>query len=177
MHTLRQFCLFTYPPRSKWASSEETIFFFFWSKSASSVSWSQAHLTAKTHWMVNWSIPEAIELCIASYQGLYAKFVSMMSPKSSIAENDGELMLMALHTHFLPQQQYSWNSFIDENASFFHFFHKITNIWSWRCFSSFQILTQFSHTFCNITMIFKVMSQYFPAFFKRVHNHIRLADG
>ena len=26
--------------------------------------------------------------------------------------------------------------FIDEDASFFQFFHKITNIWSWRCFSS-----------------------------------------
>ena len=28
----------------------------------------------------------------------YAKFVSMMSPKSSIDENDGELMLMAPNT-------------------------------------------------------------------------------
>ena len=36
---------------------------------------------------------------MASYQGLYAKFVSMMSPKCSIVENDGELMLMALHAH------------------------------------------------------------------------------
>lgn len=33
---------------------------------------------------------------MASYQGLFAKFVSMMSPKCSIVENDGELMLMAL---------------------------------------------------------------------------------
>ena len=41
------------------------------------------------------------------YKGLYAKFVSMMSPKCSIVENDGEFMLIALHTHFLPQQQYS----------------------------------------------------------------------
>ena len=49
-------------------------------------------------------------------------------------------------------------------ASFFHFFHKITNIRSWRCFSFSKIRTQFSHTFCNITMIFKVMSQYFPVF-------------
>ena len=30
-----------------------------------------------------------------------------MSPKCSIVEKDGELMLIALHTHFLPQQQYS----------------------------------------------------------------------
>ena len=51
-----------------------------------------------------------------------------MCPKYSIVENDGVLMLMALHTHFLPQQQYSrvytlflasslW--LIDEDASFF----------------------------------------------------------
>ena len=49
------------------------------------------------------STPETIELCMASYQGLHAKFVSMMSPKFSIVQNDGELMLMVLHTHFLPQ--------------------------------------------------------------------------
>ena len=52
--------------------------------------------------------------------------------------------------------------FIDGNASFFHFFHKITNIRSWRCFSSSKIRTQFSYIFYDITMIFKVMSQYFP---------------
>ena len=44
---------------------------------------------------------------MASNQGLYAKFSSMMSPKYSIVDNDGELMLMALQAHFPPQQQYS----------------------------------------------------------------------
>ena len=39
---MRQFCLFTYPPRSKWALSEKMIFFL--PKSASSVSRPQAHL-------------------------------------------------------------------------------------------------------------------------------------
>ena len=29
---MRQFCLLTYPPRSKWASSEKQIFFFFFAK-------------------------------------------------------------------------------------------------------------------------------------------------
>ena len=53
------------------------------------------------------SIPEPIELCVASYQGLYAKFVSIMSPKCSVFENDVDLVLMALRIHFLPQQQYS----------------------------------------------------------------------
>ena len=142
---------------------------------------------AKTHWMANWLQPEPIELCITSYQSLYAKFVPMMFPKCLIVENDSELMLMALHTHFLPQQQYSRvyslflafhaSRFIDEDASFFHSFHKITNIRSWRCFSSSKIRTQFSHTFCNISMIFKVMSQYFPALFKRIQNHICSAKG
>ena len=55
--------------------------------------------------------------------------------------------------------------FIDEDASFLHFFHKITNIQSWWCFSSSKIHSQFSHTFCNITMIFKVISEYFSALF------------
>ena len=43
-----QFCLFTYPPRSKWDSSEKMIFFFL-PKSASSVSRSQAHLAKCIH--------------------------------------------------------------------------------------------------------------------------------
>ena len=34
----------------------------------------------------------------------------------------------------------------------------------------------FSHTFCNITMILKGISQYFPMLFKRIHNHIRSAE-
>ena len=40
---MRQFCLFTYPPRSKWASSEKMICL---PKSASSLSRSQAHFVA-----------------------------------------------------------------------------------------------------------------------------------
>ena len=35
------------------------------------------------------------------------KIASMMTTKCSIVENDDEFMLMALHTHFMPQQQYS----------------------------------------------------------------------
>ena len=132
------------------------------------------------------STPEPIELCMASYPALYAKFISMMSPKCSIVKNDGELMLIVLHAHFLSLQQYSrvyalfllftlW--FIDEDASLFHFFHKIMNIRSWRCFSSSKIRKQYSHTFCNISMIFKVMSHFFPMLFKRTHNHIGSREG
>ena len=126
---------------------------------------------AKTHWMVNWH-----EL-LASYQGLHSKFVSMMSPKCSIVENDGNYCWWRFKHTF----SYSSNIlgcmycfwlftlwFIDEESSFFHFFHKIMNIWSWRCFSFSKI-----RTFCNIIMIFKLMSQYFPALFKRIHNRIR----
>ena len=43
----RQYCLFTYPPRSKWASSEKMIFFL--SKSASSVSRSVAIFPSVVH--------------------------------------------------------------------------------------------------------------------------------
>ena len=46
------------------------------------------------------STPKPIGLCMASYQGLYPKFVSLMSPKCSIVENDGALMLVALHAQF-----------------------------------------------------------------------------
>ena len=35
------------------------------------------------------------------------------------------------------------------SISFFHYFHKITTIRSWRHFSSSKIRMQFSHTFCN----------------------------
>ena len=178
---MRQFCLLTYPPRSKWASCEKMIFF-----SKIGIFWSPLSV-AKTHWIVNWlQLFSLLYFCMASYQGIYAKLVLMMSLKCSIVENDGELMLMVLRTHFLPQQQYSpvhamflafhvW--VINEDASFFHFFHKITDIRSWRCFSSSKIHTQFSHTFSNITMIFKVMSQYLLALFKRIHNHIRSLKG
>ena len=48
---MRQFCLFTYPPRSKWASSEKMIFL---PKSASSLSRSQAHLAKRKR--IGWSI-------------------------------------------------------------------------------------------------------------------------
>ena len=128
---------------------------------------------------------EPIELCMASYQGLYTKFISMRAPKCSSVEHDAELMLMVLHAHFLPQQQYSWvyalflafhGLIYRWGCQFLSLFYKITNIRSWRCFSSSKIRTQLSHTFCNITMIFKVMSQYFPALSKRIYNHISLGE-
>ena len=123
----------------------------------------------KTHLLVNWlQLLKKIELCMASCQGFYAKFILVVCPKCSIVENDSKLILMAQHSsNILGCMHYFWLFtlwFIDEDASFFHFIHKIANIRSWRCFSSAKIRTQFSHTYCNITMIFKGMSQYFPAF-------------
>ena len=63
---------------------------------------------AKTHWMVNWLQDlNQLDFIWRPTICLYVKFVSMMSPKCSIAEDDGELMLIALHEHFLPQHQHS----------------------------------------------------------------------
>ena len=176
-----QFCLFAYPPWSKWASSEKMIFFLL--KSASSVSRSQAHLAKQKgigwsiyfNFWINWT------LC-----GVIPKFVmqnsSQWCPRYTIIDNDCELMLMALHTHFLSLQQYS------RVYALFLVFHALVYRWWWLC----QFLSLFSqdnehtelksilffqnpyaiiaHTFCIITMIFKVIPQYFPALFKRIHN-------
>ena len=62
--------------------------------------------------------------------------------------NCWERRRIALHTHFLPQQQYSrvYATFLAFHTLVYrwHFFHNITNIRSWRCFSSSKIRTQFS---------------------------------
>ena len=159
---MRQFCLFTYPPISKWVSSEKM---------------SRSHTNLAKLKLLWWSI--------SFNSWTNRKFVSMMSPKCSIVENEmfkwwwrfkhtfchSSNIIGCTHSFWLFTL---W--FIDEDASFFHFFHNITNARSWRCVSSSKFCTQFSHTFCNITMVFKVMSQHFPALFKRIHNHIRSAE-
>ena len=138
-----QFYLFTYPPRSKRTLSEDDFFAkigIFCKSIAGPLS------EVKKQLMVNWLI-EPIELFMASYKSL--------SAKCSTVQNDGELMLMALswvYALYLAFHAlvYRWGC---QLLSFL--FHKITNIRSWRCFSSSTIRTQFSHTFCDITMIFK----------------------
>ena len=96
----RQFPLLTYPPRSKWASSEKMVFFFakigiFCKSIAGPFS------EAKTLQLLN-------QLnFVWHHTKVFMQNLLMMSPKCSIVENDGELMLMTLHTDFLPQQQYS----------------------------------------------------------------------
>ena len=113
--------------------------------------------------MVNWL--QVLNQLNFVWRHTKAKFVSMMSPKCSIVENDGVLMLMALHTHTFC---YSSNILgcmhcfwlftlwcIDENARFFHFFRKITNIRSFRNpYAIFAHILQHYHDFQSNVAIF-----------------------
>ena len=160
---------------------------FFLPNSASSVSRSQAHLAKRK--LIGWSIG-------FNYWTNWTLYGIILRPLRKLCLNDVSEMFNcwqqrwinvdgASHTLSATAAIFSgvrtvfdlWG--LDEDASFLHFFHKITNIRSCRCFSSSKIRTQFSFhfTFCNITMIFKVMSQYFPVLFKRLHNHVRSAEG
>ena len=73
-----------------------------------------------------------------------------MSSKCSIVENNDELMLMALHTHFLPQQQYS------QVYALLLAFHAL--VYRWGC----QLLSLFSqdneHT--ELTVLLCVQNPY-----------------
>ena len=100
----------------------------------------------KKHWMVNW-LQLLSQLNFVCRQGLYAKFVSMMSPKSSIVENDGDFMLMTFHTHFLPQQQYSW-----VYALFSHF-HALVYRWGYQFLSLFSQDNE--HTELTVLLLFQ----------------------
>ena len=174
---MRLFCLFTYPPRSKWISSEKMFFFFqnrinvvgasrqdqnelhlkrffFLGKLASSVAkrkrivWSIG-FNSWTNWTLYGIIPRFLcKLCLNDISEMF---------------NCWELRRISF---FLSQQQYSrvyalflaFHALVYRWRCFIHFFHKITNIRGWRCISSSKIPTKFSHTFCNITMSFKVMT-------------------
>ena len=131
---MRKFCFFTYPPRSKWTSFEKmSFFFFFFAKivifyESIAVPFSEV----KTHWIVNWlHLLNQLDSVWRYAKVFMQNFVSMMSPKCSIVENDSELNLMALtHTfchssNILGCTQCFWLFmlwFIDEDARFFHFF-------------------------------------------------------
>ena len=136
--------------------------FFFFAKSASSVNRSQNHL-AKLKRI------EPVELFSASYQGVYAKFVSMMSPKCSIIENDGELLLMALHTHFLPQQQYSrvYALVLGFHALVYRWW------WWWPRWPNDQNELHLKRWFFFFLLIADPFSE---AKLKHIHNHIRWTD-
>ena len=80
-------------------------------------------------------------------QGLYAKLVSMMSLKCSTVEDDGELMLIGLHTHFLPQQQYS------RIYTLFLTFHALVYRWGCQCF--FHFFSQEQDTELTVLLFFQ----------------------
>ena len=142
---------------------------------------------AKTHWMVNWFqllnqlnfvwrhikvfMQNSSQGCLRNVQLLrttvnwcWWRFPHTYCHSSNIL---GCTHCFWLFTHW----------FIDEDASFFHFFSQDNENTELTVFSSTKIRSEFSHTFCNITMIFKVMSQYLSALFKRIHKHIRSAEG
>ena len=178
--------------------------------SASSVRWSQAHLSkrkrigwsigfnswikliagalieAKTHWMVNWlQLLNQLNFYGVTPRCLSKNRFNDVSDMSNCWERrwidvDGFTHTFCHSSNILGCTHYFflfmlW--FINEDARFFHFFHKITIIRRWRCFSSSKIRKQFSHTFCNITMIIEVMWQYFPALFKRIHSVYHIHSG
>ena len=95
-----------------------------------------------------------------------------MSSKCSMVENYAELMLMALHIHFLPQQQYSrvyhcfwlftlW--FIDEQASFFYFYHKMRYL-----VLELTVFIFFQNPYANSSNIFSCILQHYHDFLSNV---------
>ena len=162
-------------------------FFFFLTKSASSVSRSQTHLAKRKRirWSMglnswtNWTFYVVISrpLCKIRLNDVSEMFncwerrwIDVDGASHTLSGTAGIFSGYALFLAF-HALVYRWG------CQFLSFFHKITSIQSWRCFSSSKIPMQFSQTFCNNTMIFKVMSQYFPALFKRIHNHIHSSEG
>ena len=81
---------------------------------------------AKTHWMVGWlQLPNQL-----NFVWRHAKFVYMMSPRTSM--NGDDLMLMALYTNFLQQQQYS------RVYALFLTFHALVYLWVCQFISLFS---------------------------------------
>ena len=131
--------------------------FFFVPKSTSSVSRSQAHSICKswTNWTMYGVIPRY--LCKIHLNDVSEMFNCW---ERRWIDVDGASHTLSAKAAIFSAFWLFTLWFTDEDASFFHFFHKITNIRSWQCFSSS-----------------KVMSQYFPALIKPIHNHIRSAEG
>ena len=127
---------------------------------------------AKTYWMVNW-------LQLLNQLNFVLRYIKIF------LQNSSQWCLRNVQLLRTKVNWYWWrfthtfchNSNILGCMHCFWLFHKITNIRSWLCLSSYKIRTQFSNIFCNITMIFKVISEYFPALFKRIHNNIHSMEG
>ena len=131
MPQMRQFCLFTYPPWSKWASSEKMIFFSKIGIFCKSISSPLSE--AKTHQMVNWLqllkeldvvwchakvfmqnlsqwCPRNVHLLRTTVNWCWCRFAHTFCHSSNIFGCTHCFWLFTL-----------W--FIDEDASFFHSFH------------------------------------------------------
>ena len=143
---MRQFCFITYPPILKWASSEKMIFFL--PKSALSVSRSQAHFPA---------LLKRIHNHIRSIEGRIKLIIWTKICTKQWLVILGASAFQCMRAGFLCPKSF--------NFACLHTRQDQNELHLKRWFSFF-----------NITMIFKVMSQYFPALFKRIRNHIRSAD-
>ena len=125
---MRQFCLFTYPPRSKCASSENMIFFC-----------QNRHLLPKAHlakrkgiewsigfnFWINWTLYGIItrSLCKIRLNDVSEKFSCW---ERRWVDVDGASHTLSATAAILSGVRTVFA--IDEDASFFHFLHKITNI-------------------------------------------------
>ena len=129
---MRQFCLFTYPPRPKWVSSEKIFFFAKINTFCKSIG--DPLSEAKTYWMVNWT--------------LYGVIPKVFMQNSS-------------QWCFWNVWERQW-IFVDGasptlSATAAAIFSGVRIIFGFSCFglsmrmpASSKIRTQFSHTFCNI---------------------------
>ena len=116
-------CLFTYPPRSKWASPEKMIFFkvcIFCKSIAGPLS------AAKTHWMVNW-----LQL-LNELNFVWRHTEIFMHNSSQWCPRNVQLLRTTVNWCWYSRVYALFLTFhafvLDDNPSFFYyfFFHKIT---------------------------------------------------
>ena len=182
-----QFCFFTYPPISKWASSEKMIFFFL-PKSASSVSRSKDHLAKRKR--IGWSI--------GFNSGTNWTLYGVM-PRSlcKIHRNDVSEMFNCWERGWIDVDGTAHT--LSATAAIFSGVRTVFGLNALVCRWEGQFLSPFSqgneHTELTALLFFQNpcaifvhilqhyhdfqsnVAQYFPALFKRIHNHIRSAEG
>ena len=119
---------------------------------------------AKTHWMVNWLQLQNQLNFIWRYTKVFIQNdVSEMFNcwERRWIDVDGTSRILSATAAIFSGARTVFG--FSPVASFFHFFHKISNIRSWRWFSSSKIRTQFSHIFFNITYDFQSNVAIFPS--------------
>ena len=142
--------------------------FFFVSKSASSVSLSQAHLAKRKHigWSIgfnawtNWTLYGVIPRFLCKIR------VSDVSERFNYWERRWIDVDVALHRLSATAAIFSGvrTVFGFSRCSLsmrmpvsFTFFHKMTNIWSWWCFSPSKIRTQFSLNSATLPCVYTII--------------------